>query len=94
MLRRLSENPLRLPHLSPYVPGPDDPAIFWFNSERKDILAEVERRVAAAHAKAKLPTRLLEKPRNIRTRPTGSAVLDVRRASPTYRPICCPASIM
>ena len=51
MLRRLSENPLRLPHLSPYVPGPDDPAIFWFNSERKDILAEVERRVAAAHAK-------------------------------------------
>ncbi|NOY93146.1 MAG: hypothetical protein GXP55_18330 [Deltaproteobacteria bacterium] len=50
MLRRFSENPLRLPHLSPYVPGPDDPAIFWFNSERKDIVAEVERRVAAAHA--------------------------------------------
>lgn len=50
MLRRFSETPLRLPHLSPYVPKPDDPAIFWFNSERKDIMAEVERRVAAAHA--------------------------------------------
>ncbi len=47
--RRLSERPLRLPHLSPYVPAPDDPAIFWFNSERDDIVREVAERVAEAH---------------------------------------------
>ncbi|MEM9072114.1 MAG: 1-acyl-sn-glycerol-3-phosphate acyltransferase [Myxococcota bacterium] len=48
--RRLSERPLRLPRLRPYVPNPDDPAIFWFNSERKDIVREVADRVAERHS--------------------------------------------
>lgn len=48
--RRLSEHPLRLPRLRPYVPSPEDPAIFWFNSERDDIVREVAERVAEAHA--------------------------------------------
>ncbi|MCZ7678014.1 MAG: 1-acyl-sn-glycerol-3-phosphate acyltransferase [Sandaracinaceae bacterium] len=38
--------PLRLPRLKAYVPEPDDPAIFWFNSERDDIIREVVRRIA------------------------------------------------
>ncbi|MFW5876861.1 MAG: 1-acyl-sn-glycerol-3-phosphate acyltransferase, partial [Myxococcota bacterium] len=50
MLRALSERPLRLPYLKPYVPDPDDPAIFWFNSERRDIVREVVERVMRAHA--------------------------------------------
>ncbi len=37
--------PMRLPRLTPYVPEPDDPAIFWFNSERDDIIREVVRRM-------------------------------------------------
>ena len=45
----LSEYPLRLPRLRPYVPSPDDPAIFWFNSERKDIVREVVDRVVRGH---------------------------------------------
>jgi glycerol-3-phosphate O-acyltransferase len=50
MLRRfLSERPLRLPHIKPYVPRPSDPSIFWFNSERNDIVAEVVKRICAAH---------------------------------------------
>lgn len=36
--------PFRLPRLRPYVPEPDDPAIFWFNNERDDIVREVVRR--------------------------------------------------
>ena len=48
--RRLSDRPLHLPRLSPYVPAPDDPAIFWFNSEREDIVREVAERVAEAHS--------------------------------------------
>ncbi|MGE0784461.1 MAG: 1-acyl-sn-glycerol-3-phosphate acyltransferase [Sandaracinaceae bacterium] len=36
--------PVRLPRLKPYVPEPDDPAIFWFNNERDDIVREVVRR--------------------------------------------------
>ena len=50
MLKRfLSERPLRLPHLKPYVPRPSDPAIFWFNSEREDIVSDVVNRTCAAH---------------------------------------------
>ncbi|MFW6067842.1 MAG: 1-acyl-sn-glycerol-3-phosphate acyltransferase, partial [Myxococcota bacterium] len=49
MLRTLSEKPLRLPYLRPYVPNPDDPAIFWFNSERRDIVREVVDRVVREH---------------------------------------------
>jgi glycerol-3-phosphate O-acyltransferase len=50
MLKRfLSERPLRLPHLKPYVPRASDPAIFWFNSERDDVVAEVVTRICAAH---------------------------------------------
>lgn len=50
MLKRfLSERPLRLPHIRPYVPRPSDPSIFWFNSERDDIVAEVVKRICAAH---------------------------------------------
>ena len=43
--RTLLTRPIRLPRLSPYVPSPDDPTIFWFNSERDDIVREVTRRV-------------------------------------------------
>ncbi|MCS6797783.1 MAG: 1-acyl-sn-glycerol-3-phosphate acyltransferase [Myxococcota bacterium] len=38
---------LRLPRLRPYLPRPDDPAIFGLDLERKDILQEVVRRVMA-----------------------------------------------
>lgn len=49
MLKRfLSERPLRLPHLRPYVPRPSDPSIFWFNSERDDVVADVVNRVCAS----------------------------------------------
>ena len=50
MLKRfLSERPLRLPHVRPYVPRPSDPSIFWFNSERDDIVSDVVNRICAAH---------------------------------------------
>ncbi|MEM9729330.1 MAG: 1-acyl-sn-glycerol-3-phosphate acyltransferase [Myxococcota bacterium] len=50
MLKRLfSERPLRLPHLKPYVPRPSDPSIFWFNSERNDIVSDVVNRICSAH---------------------------------------------
>ncbi len=50
MLKRfLSERPLRLPHLRPYVPRPSDPSIFWFNSERDDVISDVVNRICAAH---------------------------------------------
>jgi glycerol-3-phosphate O-acyltransferase len=50
MLKRfLSERPLRLPHIKPYVPRPSDPSIFWFNSERDDIVADVVKRICSAH---------------------------------------------
>lgn len=50
MLKRFfSERPLRLPHLKPYVPRPSDPSIFWFNSEREDIVSDVVNRICAAH---------------------------------------------
>lgn len=48
---RFLEKPLRLPRLRPYVPEPDDPAIFWFNSERDDIIREVARRLVDRYAK-------------------------------------------
>ncbi|MGB5811694.1 MAG: 1-acyl-sn-glycerol-3-phosphate acyltransferase [Polyangiales bacterium] len=50
MLKRLfSERPLRLPHIKPYVPRPSDPSIFWFNSERDDIVSDVVSRICSAH---------------------------------------------
>ena len=50
MLKRfLSERPLRLPHIKPYVPRPSDPSIFWFNSERDDIVSDVVKRICTAH---------------------------------------------
>jgi len=50
MLKRLfSERPLRLPHLRPYVPRPSDPSIFWFNSERDDIVSDVVNRICETH---------------------------------------------
>ncbi len=50
MLKRLfSERPLRLPHIRPYVPRPSDPSIFWFNSERGDIVSDVVNRICVAH---------------------------------------------
>ena len=48
-IRALSERPLRLPRLRPYVPQPSDPPIFWFDSERKDIVREVVQRVVHRH---------------------------------------------
>ncbi len=47
-LRLWSERPLRLPRLKPYVPTPDDPNIYWFNSERSEIIDETATRVAGA----------------------------------------------
>ncbi len=48
MLKRfLSERPLRLPHFRPYVPRPSDPSIFWFNSERDDVISDVVNRICA-----------------------------------------------
>ncbi|MBW1907060.1 MAG: 1-acyl-sn-glycerol-3-phosphate acyltransferase, partial [Deltaproteobacteria bacterium] len=35
----------RLPHIKPYVPRPSDPSIFWFNSERDDIVSDVVKRI-------------------------------------------------
>ncbi|MFW5920397.1 MAG: 1-acyl-sn-glycerol-3-phosphate acyltransferase, partial [Polyangiales bacterium] len=50
MLSRLfSEHPVRLPHLRPYVPEAGDPPIYWFNSERDDIVREVVDRVVEKH---------------------------------------------
>jgi glycerol-3-phosphate O-acyltransferase len=49
LIRRFSERPLRLPRLRPYVPPPDAPAVYWFNSERDDIIAEVVERVSGRH---------------------------------------------
>jgi len=50
MLKRfLSEHPLRLPHIKPYVPRPSDPSIFWFNSERDDIVSDVVKRICTNH---------------------------------------------
>ncbi|HET6582704.1 MAG TPA: 1-acyl-sn-glycerol-3-phosphate acyltransferase [Nannocystaceae bacterium] len=44
-MRLLPTRPLRLPRLRTYVPEPSDPKIFWFNSERDDIVQEVVRRI-------------------------------------------------
>ncbi len=44
-MKLLPTRPLRLPRLRTYVPRPDDPKIFWFNSERADIIEEVVRRI-------------------------------------------------
>ena len=51
MWKKLMSRPMRLPRLKPYVPDPDDPAIFWFNSERDDIIREVVRRLVERYAK-------------------------------------------
>jgi glycerol-3-phosphate O-acyltransferase len=34
--------------LKPYVPRPSDPSIFWFNSEREDIVSDVVSRICGA----------------------------------------------
>ncbi len=47
---RIAQQPMRLPRLKPYVPRPEDPTIFWFNSERKDIVREVSDRITAKHS--------------------------------------------
>jgi glycerol-3-phosphate O-acyltransferase len=44
-MKLLPTNPLRLPRLRTYVPAPTDPKIFWFNSERDDIVNDVVRRI-------------------------------------------------
>ena len=44
-MKVLPTHPLRLPRLRTYVPKPTDPKIFWFNSERTDIVQEVVRRI-------------------------------------------------
>lgn len=46
-MKQLLSRPIRLPRLRAYVPEPNDPSIFWFNSERDDIVREVARRVVA-----------------------------------------------
>jgi glycerol-3-phosphate O-acyltransferase len=53
MLRIFSEHPIRIPHLRPYVPAPDDPAIFWLNSEREDVVQEVTRRVLERYGRSR-----------------------------------------
>jgi len=49
MFRKFSEQPLRLPRLKAYIPNPNDPAIFWFNAERADIVREVVDRIVDSH---------------------------------------------
>lgn len=50
-MKKLLTRPVRLPRLKPYVPEPDDPAIFWFNNERDDIVREVVRRLVERYAR-------------------------------------------
>ena len=50
MLKKFLSRPMRLPRLRPYVPGPEDPSIFWFNSERDDIIRQVSRRLVDRYA--------------------------------------------
>ncbi|MEM1417095.1 MAG: 1-acyl-sn-glycerol-3-phosphate acyltransferase [Myxococcota bacterium] len=49
-LRAFSERPLRLPRLSPFVPRPSDPPIYYFNAERDDIVREVIGRITGEHS--------------------------------------------
>ena len=49
-MKLLQSRPFRLPRLKPYVPEATDPLIFWFNSERDDILRDVVARVVEAQA--------------------------------------------
>ena len=49
-IKSLLTRPIRLPRLTPYVPHADDPPIFWFNSERDDIVREVTTRTVEARA--------------------------------------------
>lgn len=44
-MKLLPSRPLRLPRLRTYVPDPADPKIFWFNTERSDLVQEVVRRI-------------------------------------------------
>ncbi len=43
--RNLLAQPLRLPRLRPYAPGPGDPRIFAFNTEREEVVRRVVKRV-------------------------------------------------
>lgn len=49
-MRFFPSGPVRLPQLRPYTPKPDDPPVFWFNSERDEIVQEVADRIVAANA--------------------------------------------
>lgn len=51
MIKKFLARPMRLPRIKPYVPNPDDPAIYWFNSERDDIIHEVVRRLVERYSK-------------------------------------------
>jgi glycerol-3-phosphate O-acyltransferase len=48
-MKNLWTRPIRLPHLKPYVPKSDDPPIYWFNSERDDIVRDVVRHIVEQH---------------------------------------------
>ncbi len=50
-IRQFVERP-RLPRFEAYVPQASDPAIFWFNGERDDIVREVAERVAEDHGRS------------------------------------------
>ena len=50
-IRHFVERPL-LPRFDSYVPRANDPAIFWFNGEREDILDEVADRIADDHGRS------------------------------------------
>jgi glycerol-3-phosphate O-acyltransferase len=54
-VKRLLARPMRLPRIRPYVPKPDDPAIFWFNGERDDIVREVVRRMESRASDGRTP---------------------------------------
>jgi glycerol-3-phosphate O-acyltransferase len=54
-IKRLLARPIRLPRVTPFVPSPEDPAIFWFNGERDDIVREVVRRVTTRLVESKQP---------------------------------------
>lgn len=46
LLAKQLTRPIRLPRFKPYTPHAQDPSIFWFNSERTDIIRDVVTRVA------------------------------------------------
>jgi glycerol-3-phosphate O-acyltransferase len=59
VLKRLASHRFRLPRLGTYVPTAQDPRIFWFNSERQDIVEEVVSRIMGRHTQADETTYVL-----------------------------------